>query len=130
VHDWRADAVVTSGYKWLSAHGGVALLALTPDLAERRPHLVGSSSPQPRSRQRGRSAANPGLPECGTLAAPFSLTGQPSIVVPAHVPNSGLPTGVQLVAHHGDDRRLLALSAELQQLTRWTDRTPPTFVAT
>jgi selenocysteine lyase/cysteine desulfurase len=41
MHDWRADAVVTSGYKWLSAHGGVALLALTPDLAERRPHLVG-----------------------------------------------------------------------------------------
>jgi cysteine desulfurase/selenocysteine lyase len=39
--EWGVDALVTSGYKWLSAHGGVALLALAPDLAGRRPRLVG-----------------------------------------------------------------------------------------
>jgi cysteine desulfurase / selenocysteine lyase len=38
---WGADAVVTSGYKWLSSHGGVALLALAPDLVLRLPGLVG-----------------------------------------------------------------------------------------
>lgn len=38
---WGADALVTSGYKWLSAHGGVALLALAPDLVRRLPGLVG-----------------------------------------------------------------------------------------
>jgi selenocysteine lyase/cysteine desulfurase len=38
---WGADALVTSGYKWLSAHGGVALLALAPDLVDRVPGLVG-----------------------------------------------------------------------------------------
>jgi selenocysteine lyase/cysteine desulfurase len=38
---WGADALVTSGYKWLSAHGGVALLALAPDLATRVPRSVG-----------------------------------------------------------------------------------------
>jgi len=38
---WGADALVTSGYKWLSAHGGVALLALAPDLAGRVPRFVG-----------------------------------------------------------------------------------------
>ncbi len=38
---WGADALVTSGYKWLSAHGGVALLALAPDLAGRLPRFVG-----------------------------------------------------------------------------------------
>jgi selenocysteine lyase/cysteine desulfurase len=38
---WGADAVVTSGYKWLSAHGGVALLALVSDLVNRVPRLVG-----------------------------------------------------------------------------------------
>jgi cysteine desulfurase / selenocysteine lyase len=32
---------VTSGYKWLSSHGGVALLALTPHLVHRLPGLVG-----------------------------------------------------------------------------------------
>jgi kynureninase len=34
---WGADAMVTSGYKWLSAHGGVALLALVPELVKRVP---------------------------------------------------------------------------------------------
>jgi cysteine desulfurase/selenocysteine lyase len=38
---WGADALVTSGYKWLSSHGGVALLALAPDLVTRLPRLVG-----------------------------------------------------------------------------------------
>ena len=38
---WGADALVTSGYKWLSSHGGVALLALTPDLVLGLPGLVG-----------------------------------------------------------------------------------------
>jgi cysteine desulfurase / selenocysteine lyase len=38
---WGADAVVTSGYKWLSSHGGVALLAAAPDLRARVPQIVG-----------------------------------------------------------------------------------------
>ena len=38
---WGADALVTSGYKWLSSHGGVALLALAPDLVLRLPRLIG-----------------------------------------------------------------------------------------
>ena len=39
--EWQADAMVASGYKWLSAHGGVALLALAPDLVDRLPGFVG-----------------------------------------------------------------------------------------
>src|SRR5207247_10577354 len=38
---WGADAVVTSGYKGLSSHGGVALLAAAPDLCARVPQIVG-----------------------------------------------------------------------------------------
>ena len=41
VRSWGADAVVCSGYKWLSSHGGVALLTLAPDLVEMVPQLVG-----------------------------------------------------------------------------------------
>jgi cysteine desulfurase / selenocysteine lyase len=41
VQRWGADAVVCSGYKWLSSHGGVAILALAPDLVEMTPHMVG-----------------------------------------------------------------------------------------
>jgi selenocysteine lyase/cysteine desulfurase len=39
--DWGVDALVCSGYKWLSAPGGVALLAVTEDLAADVPRLVG-----------------------------------------------------------------------------------------
>jgi selenocysteine lyase/cysteine desulfurase len=45
---WNADAVVTSGYKWLGGHGGVALSAVSPRLLERDPPLpgwFGASSP-------------------------------------------------------------------------------------
>ena len=38
---WGADALVCSGYKWLSAPGGVALLAVTEDLATAIPPIVG-----------------------------------------------------------------------------------------
>lgn len=38
---WGADALVCSGYKWLSAPGGVALLVVTDDLAAQIPVLVG-----------------------------------------------------------------------------------------
>jgi len=39
--DWGADALVCSGYKWLSAPGGVALLAVTDELAAVTPPFVG-----------------------------------------------------------------------------------------
>ena len=45
---WNADAVVTSGYKWLGGHGGVALSAVSPRLLEQDPPLpgwFGTSSP-------------------------------------------------------------------------------------
>ena len=38
---WSADALVCSGYKWLSTHGGVALLAVDDTLLEGVPELVG-----------------------------------------------------------------------------------------
>ena len=38
---WSADALVCSGYKWLSTHGGVALLAVDDALLEGVPALVG-----------------------------------------------------------------------------------------
>jgi cysteine desulfurase/selenocysteine lyase len=38
---WEADAVVTSGYKWLGGHGGVALAAVSPRLLQQNPPLPG-----------------------------------------------------------------------------------------
>jgi selenocysteine lyase/cysteine desulfurase len=41
MRSWAADAIVCSGYKWLSSHGGVALLAVGDELLDRVPYLVG-----------------------------------------------------------------------------------------
>ena len=38
---WDADAVVTSGYKWLGGHGGVALAIMSPLLLQQIPPLPG-----------------------------------------------------------------------------------------
>ena len=38
---WRPDLVVSSGYKWLSGHGGVAIGALAPDVIVKTPPLPG-----------------------------------------------------------------------------------------
>lgn len=46
--DWGADALVCSGYKWLSAHGGVALLAVVGELTAKTPHILGwKGAPDP-----------------------------------------------------------------------------------
>jgi len=38
---WSADALVCSGYKWLSTHGGVALLVVADELLHGVPPIVG-----------------------------------------------------------------------------------------
>ncbi len=38
---WRPDLVVSSGYKWLGGHGGVAIGALAPDVIVQTPPLPG-----------------------------------------------------------------------------------------
>jgi selenocysteine lyase/cysteine desulfurase len=38
---WRADLMVSSGYKWLGAPGGVAIGALSPDVIDQIPPLPG-----------------------------------------------------------------------------------------
>lgn len=38
---WGADLVVSSGYKWLGGHGGVAIGALVPEVVARTPALPG-----------------------------------------------------------------------------------------
>jgi amidase len=52
----------------------------------------------------------------GAFTAPFNVTGQPAISLPA--PTTGLPIGVQLVARRGADHLLLAVAAALETQTR------------
>ena len=41
MREWSADALVSSGYKWLSAHGGVAILAVSDELIAETPGIIG-----------------------------------------------------------------------------------------
>jgi len=51
--------------------------------------------------------------QLGAFTAPFNVSGQPAISIPAARSRAGLPIGVQLVGRHGADRLLLALAESL-----------------
>jgi amidase len=53
-----------------------------------------------------------------------NLTGQPAMSLPLHVTPDGLPVGVQLVGAMGDERRLLALAAQVEADTPWAQHLP------
>jgi Asp-tRNA(Asn)/Glu-tRNA(Gln) amidotransferase A subunit family amidase len=46
----------------------------------------------------------------------FSVTGQPALVLPAPAP--GLPVGIQLVGHAGQDAALLNLAVAFEEVWR------------
>ncbi|TKR56417.1 amidase [Allopusillimonas ginsengisoli] len=48
------------------------------------------------------------------LTMPFSLSGSPAISIPWGVAGDGAPIGLQLIARHGDDWRLLAVAQRLE----------------
>jgi len=52
----------------------------------------------------------------GSYAAPFNLTGSPSVVVPAGRSETGLPIGVQLVGARWNDDRLLAVAERVSEI--------------
>jgi len=52
----------------------------------------------------------------GSYAAPFNLTGSPSVVVPAGHTAGGLPIGVQLVGARWSDDRLLAVAERVSEI--------------
>lgn len=53
-----------------------------------------------------------------------NLTGQPAMSLPLHITADGLPVGVQVVGPMGDERRLLALAAQLEAESGWGRHLP------
>ncbi|RDB43832.1 amidase [Halomonas sp. DQ26W] len=53
-----------------------------------------------------------------------NLTGQPAMSLPLHVTPEGLPVGVQVVGAMGDERRLLALAAQVEAEVQWQRHLP------
>ncbi|RKS04900.1 amidase [Nocardiopsis sp. Huas11] len=55
----------------------------------------------------------------------YNVSGQPSVNVPLHWSERGLPIGVMLSGRMGGEGTLLALSAQLEAARPWAPRVPP-----
>jgi amidase len=93
-------------------------VVLTPALTRRPPHLgEWSGLPAPVMLQ--------GMLNFVVYLGLWNHTGQPACSVPAEPAPDGFPVGAQLVGRPGDEATLLALSAQLEEATGWTERRPP-----
>ena len=54
-----------------------------------------------------------------------NATGQPSIALPVHVTDAGLPLGIQAVGRCGDEETLLSLAAQMETQSCWLERRAP-----
>jgi aspartyl-tRNA(Asn)/glutamyl-tRNA(Gln) amidotransferase subunit A len=59
------------------------------------------------------------------MTAPFNLTGQPALSIPAGFSEDGLPIGLQIVGRRGQDDLVLRAGHAYQQRTDWHRRLPP-----
>jgi amidase len=59
------------------------------------------------------------------FTAPFNLTGQPAIAVPAGFGSDRLPLSVQLVGRHGAEDTLYSLAGQIEAARPWADKRPP-----
>lgn len=53
-----------------------------------------------------------------------NLTGLPAVSLPIHMAKNGLPVGVQLIGNAFQDRLLISISAQLEEVFRWHLREP------
>jgi aspartyl-tRNA(Asn)/glutamyl-tRNA(Gln) amidotransferase subunit A len=64
------------------------------------------------------------------FTAPFNLTGQPAISIPAGFTSGGLPVGLQIVGRRHADSTVLRLAAAYERRWPWADRLPPVLTGT
>ncbi|MER9317987.1 amidase family protein [Mesorhizobium sp. M0659] len=54
-----------------------------------------------------------------------NVSGQPSIALPVHVTDAGLPLGIQAVGRPGDEQTVLSLAAQMEKISGWLTRRAP-----
>ncbi|RUU37215.1 amidase [Mesorhizobium sp. M6A.T.Ca.TU.002.02.2.1] len=54
-----------------------------------------------------------------------NVSGQPSITLPVHVTDAGLPVGIQAAGRPGDEETLLSLAAKMEKISGWQARRAP-----
>ena len=58
----------------------------------------------------------------------YNMSGQPAASLPLHLTAEGLPVGVMLATHPGQDGLLFSLCAQVEAAAPWIDRRPPDFL--
>ena len=58
------------------------------------------------------------------FAAPFNMTGQPSLSLPLAMSSTGLPIGMMFSGRYADEATLFRLAAQLEKEMPWKDRRP------
>ena len=111
LRSWAADALVCSGYKWLSTHGGVALLVVSDELLQSVPPLVGWKGTQHPFH------FSPTTLELASDARRFELSTIAYSSAAGLSTSIGLLRGVGLPAIAGHARRSRASSSPRQRLT-------------
>jgi len=56
-----------------------------------------------------------------------NMTGQPSMSLPLHWDEAGLPVGIMATAGFGEDALLFSLAAQLEEAHPWADKRPPVW---
>lgn len=59
-----------------------------------------------------------------------NVSGQPSIALPVHVTEAGLPLGIQAAGRPGDEETLLSFAAQMEKISGWLGRRAPLMVPT
>jgi amidase len=54
-----------------------------------------------------------------------NVSGQPSIALPVHVTDTGLPLGIQAAGRPGDEETLLSFAAQMEKISGWLTRRAP-----
>jgi amidase len=58
------------------------------------------------------------------FAAPFNMTGQPSLSLPLAMSSAGLPIGMMFSGRYADEATLFRLAGQLEKEMPWKDRRP------
>ena len=61
------------------------------------------------------------------FAAPFNMTGQPSLSLPLAWSSEGLPIGMMFTGRYADEATLFRLAGQLEKESPWKDRRPPVW---
>jgi len=88
------------------------------------PALAAQPLPIGRYANRGTIWTFNGVARFTPFTAPYNVSGQPAVSVPAGFDSDGIPLAVQIVGPAGSEALLISVSAQIEAASPWADRRP------